>query len=130
MNRRDFLRISSAGTLLGALPQEMLAQSPQGAAATAANSGSVWDRGRSLHLLPTVSHQEMLVKASFDAPLTTPPLLRVGSRTVPGSMSDTRGECWQFHARGLEPGRRYRLTLVAGGKSEGKPLCCGCSNGT
>ena len=121
MNRRDFLRTSSAATVLAALPQETFAQSPQ--AAAAANTGTAWDRGRLLHLLPTVSDQEMLVKASFDATLTAPPLLRVGPHAVSGSMSDTRGECWQFHAKGLQPGRRYRLTLVTGGKSGGKPLC-------
>jgi hypothetical protein len=123
MHRRDFLRISSAGTVLAALPEEMLAQSPQGVAAAAAKSGTGWDRGRSLHLLPTVSDQEMLIKASFDTALTAPPLLHVGSHIVPGSMTDTRGECWQFHAKGLEPSRRYRLTLVTGGKSGGKSLC-------
>ncbi|MGH9839774.1 MAG: mandelate racemase/muconate lactonizing enzyme family protein [Blastocatellia bacterium] len=32
------------------------------------------------------------------------------------------GELWQFHAHDLAPGRRYRLTLMAGGKA-GKPLC-------
>jgi len=121
MNRRDFLRTSSAATVLAALPQETFAQSPQ--AAAAANTGTAWDRGRLLHLLPTVSDQEMLVKASFDATLTAPPLLRVGPHAVSGSMSDTRGECWQFHVKDLEPGRRYRLILVTGGKSGGKPLC-------
>ena len=60
MNRRDFLRTSSAATVLAALPQETFAQSPQ--AAAAANTGTAWDRGRLLHLLPTVSDQEMLVR--------------------------------------------------------------------
>ena len=89
----------------------------------AAKSGAGWDRGRLLHLLPTVSDREILIKASFDRALTAAPSLRVGARTVSARMSDTRGECWQFHARGLEPGRRYRLSLVSGGKSGGKPLC-------
>ena len=120
MNRRDFLRLSSAGTLLASAPQALLAQA---AGATARSTGAAWDRGRLLHLLPTVSEREMLIKASFDRALTAAPLLRVGTRSVPGRMSDTRGECWQFHARGLEPGRRYRLSLASGGKSGGKPLC-------
>jgi len=121
MNRRDFLRLSSAGTALTALPPEILAQSPQ--AAAAASADAAWGRGRLLHLLPTVSDREMLIKASFDGALDAAPSLRVGPHAVPGSMSDTRGECWQFHAKGLEPGRRYRLALVTGGKSGGKPLC-------
>ena len=123
MNRREFLRMSSAGTLLSAMPQEMLAQSPQSAGAKALGTGDAWDRGRLLHLLPTVSDREMLIKASFDRALATAPVLRVGSRAVPGRMSDTHGECWQFHTQGLEPGRRYRLSLLSGGKSGGMPLC-------
>jgi hypothetical protein len=119
MNRRNFLRMSAAGTLLGTLPEEMLAQSAQGAA----SAGRAWDRGRVLHLLPTVSDREMLIKASFDAPLAAAPVLRVGSRAATGTMTDTRGECWQFHAKGLEPGRRYPLALASGGKSGGAQLC-------
>ena len=123
MDRRHFLSMSAAGTLLAALPEEMLAQSPQAANRMAASAGSAWDRGQLLHLLPTVSDQEMLIKASFATPLAAAPMLRVGSLGVPGRMSDTRGEYWQFHAKGLEPGRRYRLMLTAGGKSGGTPLC-------
>ena len=123
MNRRDFLRMSSAGTLLAAVPQEMLAQSPQNAAAMAGSGSATWDPGKLLHLLPAVSDREMLIKASVDFPLGAAPVLRVGSQHVVGQMTDTRGEHWQFHAKGLEPGRRYRLLLVTGGKSGGKPLC-------
>ena len=123
MNRRDFLRMSSASGLLAGLPQDLSARSRETSAAMAAKSGAGWDQGRLLHLLPTVSDREMLIKASFDRALTAAPSLRVGALTVSARMSDTRGECWQFHARGLEPGRRYRLALVSGGKSGGKPLC-------
>ena len=117
MNRRDFLQMSSAGTLLMALPREMLAQN------AASGASGAWDRGRLMHLLPTVSDREMLIKASFDAALSAAPVLRLDSHNVAGSMTDTRGECWQFHAKDLQPGRRYRLALVTGGKSGGKPLC-------
>jgi len=123
MNRRDFLRMSSVGTLLAEVPQEILAQSAKFTSVATKNATTVWDRGRLLHLLPTVSDREMLIKASFERGLAAAPLLRVGTHTVAGRMSDTRGECWQFHARGLEPGRRYRLSLASGGKSGGEPLC-------
>jgi hypothetical protein len=123
MDRRHFLRMSAASTLLATVSEKMLAQSPQAVARAAASTGSPWDRGQLLHLLPAVSDREMLVKASFNTPLTAAPTLRVGSLNVPGRMSDTRGECWQFHAKGLQPGRRYRLALTSGGKSGGKPLC-------
>ena len=106
MNRRDCLRMSSASGLLAGLPQDLSARLRETSAAAAAKSGAGWDRGRVLHLLPTVSDREMLIKASFDRALTAAPSLRVGARAVSARMSDTRGECWQFHARGLEPGRR------------------------
>ena len=120
MDRRDFLRASAGGTLLAMLPSEALAQSPSAAART--EGPGAWDSGRVQHLLPTVSDREILVKISLDAPLAEAPTLRVGSVGVAGRMSDTRGECWQFHAKSLEPGRTYRLALVAAGKS-GAPLC-------
>src|SRR5215831_489506 len=123
MDRRDFLRASAAGTLLAGLPEEILAQSPVTAARAAESTGSAWNRGRVSHLLPTVSDREMLLKVSFDAPLDDAPTLRVGASGVPGRMTDTRGECWQFHAKDLEPGRSYRLALVASGKAQGTSLC-------
>jgi hypothetical protein len=117
MQRRDFLRAGAAGTLLGGVAPEVWAQ----AAPKGGSTG--WDHGRVRHLLPAVNHSEMLLKASFDAPLTAAPVLRIGGRAVAGTMSDTRGGLWQFHATGLEPGRRYRLSLVSGDKGAGRPLC-------
>jgi hypothetical protein len=35
-------------------------------------------------------------------------------------MTDTVGECWEFHATGLIPGQRYQLSLVA---ADGTALC-------
>jgi hypothetical protein len=113
MDRRHFLRLSGAGALLARLPGDLPAVAPPDAN---------WDRGWLRHLLPAVSDREILIKASFDAPLTAAPTLRIGGLAAPGRMSDTRGELWQFHAHDLSPGRRYRLTLMAGGKA-GKPLC-------
>ena len=75
MDRRDFLRISAAGTMLGALPEALAAKSA---------GVDAWDRGRLKHLLPTVSDREILVKASFDKALAAPPVLGLGSRKVPG----------------------------------------------
>ena len=97
MNRREFLRLSSACTLMASAPQEVPAQPSGAIGATAGNTSTAWDRGQLLHLLPTVSDREMLIKASFNRSLAVAPLLRVGTRTVPGRMSDTHGECWQFH---------------------------------
>ncbi|MFN0124544.1 MAG: alkaline phosphatase D family protein [Blastocatellia bacterium] len=119
MDRRLFLHLSGAGAMLAGLPGAM-----PGLAAPPPDAN--WDRGQLLHLLPTVSDREILIKASFAAPLTVAPTLRVGGRVgalaVPGQMSDSRSEMWQFHARGLNPGRRYQLALMAGGRA-GRPLC-------
>jgi len=110
MDRRDFLRASSAAVLGFGLPAEAFAQ-------TAPRTDAQWDAGSLRHLLPQVSDSQILIKASFNAPLLDAPTLRVGDLNVRGRMSDTRGEHWHFHAGGLQPGRRYALSLVAGSGS-------------
>lgn len=114
MDRREFLTGSMGSALLAALPADLLAQSGK------PPRSEVWDTGRVRHLLPTVSASRILIKASFAQPLSAAPTLRVGNKPVAGQMNDTRGEFWQFHVAGLEPGRRYRLSLTAKG---GASLC-------
>jgi len=114
MQRRDFLRASAAAPLLAALPRELPAQT-----ARPASSGA-WDRGAVRHLLPTVSDTHVLIKASFEPPLVAAPTLRIGELTVQGHMTDTRAEYWEFRAGGLEPGRRYTLSLTG---HDGRSLC-------
>ena len=105
MDRRDFLRATSAAVLGFGLPTEVFAQTPT-------RSDPQWDAGSLRHLLPQVSDSRMLIKASFSAPMLDTPTLRVGDLSVRGRMSDTRGEHWHFHAGGLQPGRRYTLSLA------------------
>ena len=100
MDRRTFLRGSVAGTALASIPQEMLALTPSGSAT------ADWDGGAVQHILPTVSDSEILIKLSLAKAASAAPILWVDNRRVPGTMTDTRGECWQFHAKGLAPGRR------------------------
>jgi hypothetical protein len=115
MDRRDFLRASTAAAALwSTLPADLVAQPLATPVSTA------WDAGRVRHLLPTVSDTEILVKASFDAPLAAAPALGIGDLRVPGRVTDTRGEFWQFHAIGLAPGRRHLLSLV---DADGRALC-------
>src|SRR6266700_1442977 len=83
INRRDFLRASSAAALGMGVPAEAFAQ-------TAAAPGARWDAGSVRHLLPAVSDSRMLIKASFMAPLAGAPTLRVGNVPVHGRMGDTR----------------------------------------
>ena len=115
MKRRDFLRATAAGPLLAALPPQLFAQTT-----ARPTTGGTWNRGSVRHLLPTASDTQLLLKASFDAPLVQPPILRVDRTAVVGRMTDTRGEMWAFHETGLAPGRRYTLSLNA---STGRSLC-------
>jgi len=100
--------------ILAARPADSFAQS------TGPRTDTSWDAGQVRHLLPTVSDTRILIKASFARPLTGAPTLRVGGATFRGAMNDTEGAFWQFHATGLQPGRRYSLALKA---SNGKSLC-------
>lgn len=114
MDRREFLIGNVGAALLASLPAEAFAQR------TAPPGSAAWDIGQLRHLLPTVSDTRMLVKASFTQPLPAPPTLRVGPTAVRGRMTDTAGECWQFYADGLAPGRRYPLSLTG---ANGRALC-------
>ncbi|MCY4638062.1 MAG: hypothetical protein OXG04_26820, partial [Acidobacteria bacterium] len=88
VDRRRFLA-GSAGALgaavFGRLPLDLLAE--QGAPPAVRD----WDAGRVRHLLPAVSDSRILLKASFDGPLSGAPTLRVGSAGITGRMNDTAG---------------------------------------
>src|SRR5215471_10632307 len=105
MDRRDFLRGGMGAAILAARSADSFAQR------TAPRQDGSWDAGQLRHLLPTVSDTRVLIKASFAKPLSSAPALRIGSSTFRGSMNDTEGSCWQFHATGLQQGRRYSLSL-------------------
>jgi hypothetical protein len=62
----------------------------------------------------------MLIKVSFARPIGGVPALQIGGSTFRGRMNDTDGLFWQFYATGLQPNRRYSLSLNASG---GKALC-------
>src|SRR6266849_2569098 len=114
-DRREFLRGSSvaAAAALMTWPADPIA-------ARAVPSSGGWDPGSVQHLLPTASHDRVLIKASLRTPLLEAPTLRIGGTSVRGRMTDTRGEFWQFHAADLKPGRPYTLAL---GGSRGRALC-------
>jgi hypothetical protein len=114
MHRREFLVGHFGAALLASLPADTFAQRSNPPASP------TWDAGQVRHLLPTVSDTRMLIKASFSRPLTAPPTLRIGPTAVRGRMTDTGGECWQFDAGGLAPGRRHALSLAG---ANGGPLC-------
>src|SRR5450755_2846781 len=111
MDRREFLRSSSAVAFGLGMSGELLAQP----VSAPARSDATWDAGSVLHILPQVSDTRVLIKASFDAPLAGEPSLRIGDTTVRGRMNDTGGTHWQFQATGLRPGQRYTLSLTGPG---------------
>ena len=115
-NRRKFLRSSAATALSLTVPADLFAQ----AASAAAPVSATWDAGGLRHLLPTVSDTRMLIKASFNAPLTDAPTLSVGGTSVRGRMGDTHGEHWHFYVTDLQPQHRYTLSLAG---TKGRPLC-------
>lgn len=109
LRRRDFLR--SSLTLSGAAalaPWLAACGSDDGALGAGAATGEV------SHLLPTVSSDRILLKASFVAPQAEAPHLRLGRRRVRGVQTDSRGLFWAFDIGGLEAGRRYALELRRG----------------
>src|SRR5262249_42782252 len=114
MDRRDFLRGGMGAAFLASRSADSLAQSGSPPAPQA------WDPGQVRHLLPTVSDTRILIKASFAKPLGGAPALRIGGSTFRGRMNDTDGAFWQFYATGLQPNRRYSLSLIA---SNSRPLC-------
>jgi hypothetical protein len=115
IDRREFLRASTATALGFGLPGEVYAQALRDAPATAG-----WDAGALRHLIPTVSDTRMLIKASFKAALDGTPNLRIGDTSVPGRMGDSVGEHWHFYVTDLMPARRYRLLLTG---DDGRALC-------
>ncbi|MEO8681107.1 MAG: hypothetical protein ABI665_18805 [Vicinamibacterales bacterium] len=114
VDRRRFLLGGFGATVLASMPADLFAEpSPPPPDVT-------WDQGQVRHLLPTVSDTAALIKVSFARPLTGAPSLRIGTATVRGRLNDSKGEFWQFHAAGLQPGRRYTLSLKG---ADGRPLC-------
>ena len=118
--RRELLG-AGAATALGFLPfgslTKVVAQTAPTASSLVLNA---WDDGELVHVLPTSSHNRILIKASFKKPLEAAPILRIGDQRISGVRSDTRGSFWQFHAGDLKAGTSYELSL---GSSDGHGLC-------
>jgi hypothetical protein len=115
--RRELLG-AGAATAVGLLPLGGLTKAvAETAPAASMNS---WDGGELVHVLPTSSHNRILIKASFKKPLDVTPILHIDERRISGVRSDTRGSFWQFHAGDLRSGTSYELSLVS---SDDHSLC-------
>ena len=108
MDRRDFMTGLIGTGALAAIPVT------DGAASGEAS----WKSGSIEHILATVNDRRLLLKASFQRPISNP-LLVVGGRRIAGQRTDTEGRFWEFDARNLQPRHTYTLSLV---DSAGRPL--------
>jgi hypothetical protein len=79
--------------------------------ASAATAAQAAPSPRVTHVLPTVSHDRALIKVSFAASRSKPPVLKFGRRTALGAMTDTRGRFWRFDVPELSPATEYALAL-------------------
>lgn len=79
-----------------------------------------WNEGQLAHLIPTASHDRLLIKASFRAPLERAPTLRVNGRKTVGVRTDVQGRFWRFDVPGLQPDTPHTLRLF---DAAGAPLC-------
>jgi hypothetical protein len=118
--RRELLG-AGAATALGLLPFGGLTKVAAQTAPTASSLVlNAWDDGELVHILPTSSHNRILIKASFKKLLEPAPILRIGDQRISGVRSDTRGSFWQFHAGDLKSRSLIRTFLVS---SDGHSLC-------
>ncbi|UCD57855.1 MAG: hypothetical protein JSV16_01725 [Candidatus Hydrogenedentota bacterium] len=79
-----------------------------------------WNAGSLVHLLPTVNHNRILIKTSFENALAEAPRLKVDERYFTGLRMDSRGYFWCFDARNLEPSTTYQMVIQ---DSSGNDLC-------
>src|SRR5262245_10505580 len=91
-----------------------------GSEALALRAAPSWNAGSVVHLLPTVNHNRILLKASFENPQPAPPRLHAGGKFFTGERTDRRGQFWCFDATPLEPARPYQLELS---DARGRRLC-------
>ena len=101
IDRREFLRASTATALGFGLPGELYAQ-----VRTDPPAAGQWDSGAVRHLIPTVSDTRMLIKASFNAALDGAPSLRIGDTSVRGRMGDKAGQHRHINLNELQNARR------------------------
>jgi hypothetical protein len=116
--RRDFLIAATAAGLPGVVTSGVAGLAP--AVSAASLREETWDQGRLVHLLPTVSKDRFLIKASFEAPLAVAPELSVGTSRVRGQRNPGDGSFWQFDVPGLESATTYTLSLTG---DDGRALC-------
>jgi hypothetical protein len=116
--RRDFVLGAAAATLPRLITSGI--GGPASAAEVPAPRDENWDQGEVQHLIPTVSHDRFLIKASFREAQQAAPELKAGAINVRGRPNTAAGDFWQFDVTGLVPSTPYKLSLTGAG---GRALC-------
>src|SRR5271165_3607405 len=116
--RREFVLGAAAATLPRLIESGI--GGPASAAEAPAPRDENWDQGGVQHLIPTVSHDRFLIKASFTQAQQGAPELMVGTTRVRGQANTAAGDFWQFDVSGLSPSTPYQLSLTGSG---GGALC-------
>lgn len=80
-------------------------------AQTGTATGATWDAGKLAHVLPTASHDRLLLKASFKEPLESAPSVTIASRRIAGRPTGLAATTWSFDAVDLKPDTAYRIEL-------------------
>ncbi|TFF98396.1 MAG: hypothetical protein EU547_01650 [Promethearchaeota archaeon] len=78
-----------------------------------------WNHGSVVHILPAASHNRLLIKTSYEHPVSNP-TLNVSGTIFNGDMMDTNGYFWRFDAQNLSANTTYQLNLK---DSIGNLLC-------
>src|SRR5579859_4317064 len=116
--RREFVWGAAAATLPRLITTGI--GGPAAAAENPATREKDWDQGAVQHVIPTVSPDRFLIKASFREAQVAPPELQVGSTRVRGQANTSTGDFWQFDVTGLSPATSYTLSLKG---ASGRALC-------
>ena len=109
-SRRRILQILSATSSYMALGSVPNLAYPAEAGTDTGVSG--WNQGDLAHLIPVVSHDQMLIKTSFNSPLTQTPYLQLDDMRIEGVMTDSQGQFWQFYANDLAANHSYLLQIT------------------
>ncbi len=112
--RRAFVRAAAGSVLSGTAGVSIGCERQPLSSVVGAAEEDGFDAGPLSHLLPITDHARIRLKVSSTRPLDRP-VLRVGSRTLPGRSFERSGRFFQFDVGDLEPGTRYTLALEEAG---------------
>jgi len=70
-----------------------------------------WEQGPLIHLIPTASHNRIIIKVSVAKPFSEPLKISVDGRIFEGVMTDTNGYFWLFDIQNLQTETTYNLII-------------------